>query len=135
MNPAQKSPIHRFNVGNWEDLVLRSEKPVFVDFLVPERPSFLVLPADLLRLRRDWEGTAEVGYLDVTEELPLALQYPVVDLPTLALFSGGKIVKSFVGPARFRQDFNSLISRQPAALSPLQSMTWVIGKGAREVRK
>ena len=132
MNPAEKSKVHRFNVENWEELVLRSEKPVFVDFLISERPSFLNQSADLLRLRRDWEGIAEVGYLDVTQELCLVLRYPVADLPTLALFIGGKMVKSFAGLSRFRQDFNSFISRQPEALPPLRSMTWVISKSTGE---
>lgn len=128
MSQARKSPVRRFDGENWEELVLRSEEPVFVDFLIPERPSFLILSSHLLRLRQDWAGIAEVGYLDVTQELPLALRYPVADLPTLALFYRGKIVKSYVGPTRFGQNFREPLSRLMAVLPVLDSVTWITGE-------
>jgi thioredoxin-like negative regulator of GroEL len=130
MRNQEKKVIHRFDQENWEDLVLHSKTPVFVDFLIPERPSFVIGSPDLVRLRQEWEGTAEVGYLDVSLDLSLALKYPVVDLPTLSLFYGGEIVKSFVGPFRFRQNFHELVSRLSSRFPSINSMTWIIGKSA-----
>jgi len=131
MRNGEKTVVHRFTEENWEELVLRSPIPVFVDFRLPERPSFVIGSTDLLWLRQEWEGQALVGYLDVSRNLLLALRYPVVDLPTLSLFWGGRIVKSFVGPTRFRQDFRGYMGRLSPRVPWLQEMTWVTGKSGR----
>ncbi len=128
MRSQEKKVIQCFNEGNWEKLVLHSEIPVFVDFLFPERPASITGSPDLLRLGQEWAGVAEAGYLDVSRDLSLVLKYPIVDLPTLSLFYMGKIVKSFVGLSRFRQNFQELVfplfSRFPSG----DSMTWIISK-------
>jgi thioredoxin-like negative regulator of GroEL len=128
MKNAEKQTLHRFTSENWERLVLNAKKPVFVDFRLPERPSFIIGSPDLVRLRQEWEGEAEVGYLDVSRHLELALKYPVVDLPTLSLFYRGRVLRSFVGATRFHQDFRGFFNAFTPRVSPLASMTMIIGK-------
>lgn len=118
--------VERFSGRNWEEKVLKSPKPVFVDFVLPQRPSFLMQSPELMDFQRQWNGIAEVGYLDVASDFALAMKYPIVDLPTLSLFLEGKILKSSVGSSRFHQNFLELMTRHPPFAS-IQSMTWIIG--------
>lgn len=81
-------------VENFETEVLKSEKPVLVDFWAtwcgPCRRQGPII-----------EELAEEGYavgkVDVDEQPALAQQYQVMSIPTLLLFKGGKEVKRLVG--------------------------------------
>ena len=82
--------------ANFETEVLKSEKPVLIDFWAtwcgPCRRQGPVV-----------EELAEEGYavgkVDVDQNMALAQQFRVVSIPTLILFKDGAEVKRFVGLA------------------------------------
>ena len=84
--------------ATFEDDVLRSEKPVVVDFWAPWcRPCKAVEP--ILE-----ELPVEVARVNIDEEPGLASRYDVLSIPTVTLFSGGEPRTTVVG-ARSRRHY------------------------------
>ena len=80
----------------FEAEVLRSPRPVVVDFGAPWcAPCKAIAPA-LARLEQELPG---VGFLelDVDANPVAASRYDVLSLPTVALFSGGTLRRAVVG--------------------------------------
>ena len=80
--------------STFEDVVLKSEKPVLVDFWAtwcgPCRMQGPIIDALAA------EGY-NVGKLDVDENPDIARRYNVMSIPTLILFKNGEEVQRFVG--------------------------------------
>lgn len=79
---------------NFEAEVLKSDKPVLVDF-------WATWCGPCMRQGPIVEELAEEGYavgkVDVDQELSLAQQYGVMSIPTLIIFKNGKEVNRVVG--------------------------------------
>ena len=73
--------------ANFETEVLKSEKPVLIDF-------WATWCGPCMRQGPIVEALAEV---DVDQNMALAQQFRVVSIPTLILFKDGAEVKRFVG--------------------------------------
>ena len=80
--------------ANFETEVLKSEKPVLIDF-------WATWCGPCMRQGPIVEALAEEGYavgkVDVDQNMALAQQFRVVSIPTLILFKDGEEVKRFVG--------------------------------------
>ena len=80
--------------ANFETEVLKSEKPVLIDF-------WATWCGPCMRQGPIVEALAEEGYavgkVDVDQNMALAQQFRVVSIPTLILFKDGVEVKRFVG--------------------------------------
>ena len=80
--------------ANFETEVLKSEKPVLIDF-------WATWCGPCMRQGPIVEALAEEGYavgkVDVDQNMALAQQFRVVSIPTLILFKDGTEVKRFVG--------------------------------------
>ena len=81
-------------VANFETEVLKSEKPILIDFQA-------TWCGPCMRQGPVVEELAEEGYavgkVDVDQNMALAQQFRVVSIPTLILFKDGTEVKRFVG--------------------------------------
>ena len=81
-------------VANFETEVLKSEKPILIDF-------WATWCGPCMRQGPIVEELAEEGYavgkVDVDQNMALAQQFRVVSIPTLILFKDGAEVKRFVG--------------------------------------
>ena len=75
--------------ANFETEVLKSEKPVLIDF-------WATWCGPCMRQGPVVEELA-VGKVDVDQNMALAQQFRVVSIPTLILFKDGAEVKRFVG--------------------------------------
>lgn len=80
--------------ANFETEVLKSEKPILIDF-------WATWCGPCMRQGPVVEELAEEGYavgkVDVDQNMALAQQFRVVSIPTLILFKDGTEVKRFVG--------------------------------------
>ena len=81
-------------VANFETEVLKSEKPILIDF-------WATWCGPCMRQGPVVEELAEAGYevgkVDVDKEPSLAQQYKIMSIPTLLVFKGGKETARFVG--------------------------------------
>jgi thioredoxin 1 len=90
------SPIE-LNDGNFESEVLKSDKPVLVDFWAPWcGPCRMVGPL-VEEIAKDYEGKLKVGKLNVDDNSQTAVQYGIMSIPNLLFFKEGKVIDQIIG--------------------------------------
>mgnify|MGYP003619241083 FL=1 len=85
--------------GNFQELVLNSDKPVLVDFWATWCGPCRMLGPIVEELHNDYEGKAVVGKVDVDNNQQIAMQYGIRNIPTVLIFKNGEVVDNFVGVA------------------------------------
>ncbi len=86
-----------FTDTNWEDQVLKSDKPVLVDFWAEWCGPCRMIGPLVEELAGEYNGKAIVGKLNVDENPNVATKYGIRSIPTLLVFKGGEIVDKVVG--------------------------------------
>jgi len=82
---------------NFESLVLKSVKPVLVDFWAVWCGPCQVQGPIVEDVAKTMAGKAVVGKLNVDENPTMAQKYGVMSIPTLMVFKSGTVVKQFIG--------------------------------------
>ncbi len=82
---------------DFEQVVLRAEEPVLVDFYATWCGPCRALAPTLDELGRDLAGRARVVKLDVDQAPGLARRYDIASIPCLIVFKGGQEVGRLVG--------------------------------------
>ncbi len=82
---------------NFENEVLRADKPVIVDFWAEWCGPCKMLAPVIAEIAEEYEGKVKVAKCNVDEEVKLALKYNISSIPTILLFENGEIVKKSVG--------------------------------------
>lgn len=86
-----------FTDGNFEDLVIKSDKPVIVDFwAVWCGPCRIVGPV-VQEIGEEYGEKAVVGKLDVDHNPESARKYGIRNIPTILYFKNGEVVDKQVG--------------------------------------
>ena len=82
--------------ANFEELVLKNEKPVLLDFWAPWcGPRRMVAP--IVEELAQERGDIAVGKINVDEEMELAIQFGVASIPTLVVMKNGEIANKAIG--------------------------------------
>ena len=85
------------NDGQFEEIVLKSGRPVLVDFWAPWcGPCRAVAPV-VEELTKDFEGKVDFVKVNVDESPTVAAKYSIMSIPTLMIFKDGKPVQQFIG--------------------------------------
>ena len=87
----------KLSTENFEKEVLKSEKPVLVDFYADWCGPCNAMAPVIEELAKELEGKVKVGKINVDENPDIAVEYNVMSIPTLIVFKNGKEEKRLVG--------------------------------------
>ena len=87
----------KITAANFENEVLRSDKPVLLDFYADWCGPCKMLAPILHELAEEKSGTLKVGKVNVDEQMDLAIRFQVSNIPMLGVFKDGKPVAKSVG--------------------------------------
>jgi thioredoxin 1 len=108
------SAVH-FTKDNFDKSVLKSKKPVMVDFFAEWcGPCKLAGPV-IDELAKENAGKIVIGKVDVGKEQQLAQQYNVMSIPTIVIFNNGKEVDrkiGFPGKESYQAMLDKVISKE-----------------------
>ncbi|MCB0737953.1 MAG: thioredoxin [Bacteroidetes bacterium] len=101
-----------FTDANFDDLAVKSDKPVVVDFWAEWcGPCRMVGPV-IEELANEYDGKAVVGKLDVDSNPNVSMNFRVRNIPTVLFIKNGEVVDKQVGAAPksvYQQKLNALI--------------------------
>jgi thioredoxin 1 len=83
--------------ANFESEVLKSEKPVLVDFWAEWCGPCRMIAPIVEEIAREYDGTLKVGKIDVDANPQVSMQFGIRSIPTLLIFKGGRVVDQVIG--------------------------------------
>ena len=87
----------KITAANFETEVLRSDKPVLLDFYADWCGPCKMLAPVLHEIAEENADTLKVGKINVDEQMELAMRFQVSSIPMLVVFKNGKAVAKSVG--------------------------------------
>ncbi|HEV2498640.1 MAG TPA: thioredoxin [Terriglobia bacterium] len=89
--------IMEFTDQNFDEQVLKSAKPVLVDFWAPWCAPCRMMAPTVEAVAGEYAERAVVGKLNVDDNQGVAGKYNIRGIPTLLLFKDGQVAEQVVG--------------------------------------
>src|SRR5699024_9915259 len=86
--------------SNFEEKVLKSDKPVMVDFWATWCGPCKMVGPIIEAIAEEYDGKAVVGKLDVDANQEFAVKYGVRNIPPVLIFKNGEMVGRQVGASQ-----------------------------------
>jgi thioredoxin len=83
--------------ATFDEKVLKSERPVIVDFWAEWCGPCRMVAPEIEKLAAKYAGVVEVRKLDVDANPHTAMHYGIMSIPTVAMFAPGEAPKAAVG--------------------------------------
>ena len=100
MDSKLKTMALEITDDNFEELVLKSDKPVLVDFWAEWCGPCRMLGPIVEELSNEFEDKAVIGKVDVDSQQKFAAEFGVRNIPTVLVFNKGELVIRQVGVAQ-----------------------------------
>ena len=85
------------NDTNFEDVVIKSDKPAVVDFWAEWCGPCRMIAPSIEEMSGEFSGKAVVAKCDVDNSPQVAIKYSIRNIPTILFFKDGKIADKQVG--------------------------------------
>lgn len=89
--------VLKISSENYEEEVLKSEKPVLIDFYADWCGPCKMMAPVIDEIAQQKADSVKVGKVNVDENQDLAREYGVMSIPTIIILKNGTVEKTFVG--------------------------------------
>lgn len=90
--------------ANFEEEVLKSDKPAVVDFWATWCGPCRMIGPIIEEMAGEYQGKAVIGKLNVDDNQQTAAKFGIMSIPAVLIFKNGEVVESLIG-ARNKSDY------------------------------
>jgi len=129
----EEGPVSELTDKNWEQLVEKADRPVFIMFYSPTCPFCRTMEPYFREYAREFDGIVSFGRLNIMSSQWTAERYGIRSTPTFKIFCGGRPFQEIVGgvyPALLKRMVEEAIQSGAACMEQSTAISYdVTGYG------